>query len=129
MTECACIDIDVEGCLAEFCSEKRRVARKLHKCTECGRIIQPKEKYEHVVGKWYDKISTYRTCFDCLSLRDNFLCGSFYYGEIKSHIYEYVTEVDGRISSECVLQLTPRARDWLLDTIQEMWDENWYEDD
>lgn len=65
MTDCYC---DYER--PEFYHSETRRARKQHRCTECGRAIQPGEKYEHVRAKWEGDIRTHNTCAHCLALRE-----------------------------------------------------------
>jgi len=127
---CACaIDFDVDHVAAEFVSESRRTARVSHTCTECGRVIKPGEAYEQVFGKWDRHVSLYKTCADCLSLRNALFCGSWYYGMIRETILNELPCNEGLISSDCILQLTLAARDWLLGAIQEYWDNDPDEDE
>lgn len=65
MTVCYC---DYEP--AQLYSETRPIARKEHKCCECGRKIRPGERYERVYGIWDNGPETYKTCVYCLGLRD-----------------------------------------------------------
>lgn len=44
------------------------VARKEHKCTECGRTINPGEEYEYVFGVWDGAAQTFKTCEECEGL-------------------------------------------------------------
>jgi hypothetical protein len=46
------------------------VARKEHKCSECSRMIQPKERYEHAFGILSAGAYVYKTCSLCLDLRE-----------------------------------------------------------
>lgn len=55
---------------AQFYVAEIRTARKQHKCNECGRAVQPGERYEHVRAKWDGDMATVRTCVRCLSLRE-----------------------------------------------------------
>ncbi len=45
-------------------------ARKAHTCEECGRNIEPGENYERASGIWEDEPHTYKTCRQCLALRE-----------------------------------------------------------
>lgn len=65
MIECFC-DYDPPV----FYHAARPVARKAHKCDECGNAISPGEAYERVHAKWEYVIDTCRTCARCLALRD-----------------------------------------------------------
>jgi hypothetical protein len=66
MSDCYC---DYEP--AQFYDANTRIARKRHRCNECGHTIAPGEQYEIVNAKWYynDSISVYRTCCRCLAVR------------------------------------------------------------
>lgn len=50
--------------------ESVRIARKQHKCCECGSTIDPGEKYEHVKGLWYDDWEEFKTCMTCANIRN-----------------------------------------------------------
>lgn len=53
-----------------FCETEIRVARKEHKCCECGVVIGRGEKYEHVTGVWDGDIASFKTCSHCRELRE-----------------------------------------------------------
>ena len=61
-----------------FYNSKDVRAQKEHKCVECGGTINIGEKYEYVVGAWVGELRVYKTCSDCLGLRD-ILSNSPYY--------------------------------------------------
>ncbi len=66
MNACYC-DYD----LPQAVWETRPIARKEHKCTECGGKIKPGERYERVRGIWDIRHpETYKTCVYCLAIRD-----------------------------------------------------------
>ncbi len=111
--ECACIDIDV-GDSPEFCFQKEMTARKQHKCCECGRIIKPGENYENTFGKWGYYPETFKTCFDCLSVRKEFFC-SFVFTAVWDELTEYLTP--GECLDKAMLEITERARGMVLDII------------
>ena len=120
--ECACISIEDYDPPGFWC-ETTRTARKPHKCCVCWRKIQPGEKYEHVAGKWEGKISTFKTCADCQSLIGAFFCGARIFGEELNKIGEHIQETEGQISADCLLSLTPCARDMVFEMIEELWEE------
>jgi hypothetical protein len=45
------------------------VARKTHRCCECGGTILPGNVYERVSGLWEDKWYHFSTCERCADLR------------------------------------------------------------
>jgi len=126
MGECACIYVD-DYETAEFYTDKRPVARKVHKCCECGGTIKPGEKYEYVTAKWGGAISTYKTCLDCLSIRKVFFCNGWLFEGNLEHLWEHIQCMGGAISEDCIVGLTPGARSRVCGMIEEYWDE--YHDD
>lgn len=65
MASCYC-DYDAP----EFYHKETPTAKKEHKCGECGSTIKVGERYERVYGKWDGDISTFKTCSDCVEVRD-----------------------------------------------------------
>lgn len=65
MADCYC---DFEP--PQFYVRETRFAKKEHRCSECGRAIDPGEHYEHVRGKWDGHMDTYKTCPRCLELKN-----------------------------------------------------------
>jgi len=118
---CSCIYVDNYD-QPEFIYEETRKARKEHNCCECGRIISRGEKYEHTTGKW-DRIDTFKTCIDCLSIRNAFFCAGWGYTMIQSDLWEHLLEMNGDISGDCIAELTPGARDMVCDMIEEIWEQ------
>ncbi len=67
MTACYC---DV-GDWPRLYAASRPMARATHKCSECGRTIQPRERYERVRAIWGNEPpETFKTCCYCLAMRD-----------------------------------------------------------
>ena len=121
MSECVIEGCDPnDGLECELFSETIRTARKPHRCGECGRIIEPGEKYENAVGKWDGDFCTEITCADCLSLRKTFFC-SWLYQNIWNEFEEWLR--DWVLSESPVLyrieNLTPRAREKVLQMVGE----------
>lgn len=85
----------------EFYSAQERTARKLHKCCECGHVIQPGERYEHVSAKWEGDVSSVKTCLLCVDLRESLAeaeGGCFLHGGLFEDYWEYLSNV---FFSEC----------------------------
>ena len=123
MSDCSCIYIDADD-EPQFYNQRLPIARKEHTCGECGRKIEPGETYENFSAKW-DSIGffTYKTCNDCLSIRHAFFCESWIAGEIYENLWEHISEVDGQISTDCILSLTPKAKERVLDMIDTLWED------
>jgi len=51
-------------------SDTVRKARREHKCCECQGIIKPGEKYHIFKGCWEGKWDEFKTCLDCIEVRD-----------------------------------------------------------
>lgn len=120
--DCGCIYVDVDT-PPSFHHEKMVRAMKEHRCCECGRTITPGERYEKVAGVWDGEFNTYKTCDDCLSIRDSFFCDGWGYTSIYEHLYQHICDMKGRIGEECILSLTPCARDLVFNAIEETWHE------
>lgn len=100
-------------------------ARKEHRCGECGKLINKGEKYELYRGVWEGEIHCEKTCLDCVTLREAFYTkGGYMFGNIKDAVREHVLyELHGDVSSDCILPLSPGARDFVFDLVQEAWAE------
>ena len=122
MSNCGCIyvdDCDFGCCTVLF--QKEVKARKEHKCTNCGREISKHEYYETIKSVEDGKIYTYKTCQDCLSIRNEFFCGAYYF-EFMEALDEHLFAINGEVSSECLNNLTPKARDMIIKKIDYIWE-------
>ena len=54
----------------EFHRVTSRVARRAHRCCECGDVIEPGETYFETAGKWDREFATFATCDCCQWQRD-----------------------------------------------------------
>lgn len=63
--ECFC---DYEP--AEFYFKATPKAAKEHRCKECGAPIKRGESYERVSAKWDGSFGEFKTCHQCVSLRE-----------------------------------------------------------
>ena len=126
MTECVIEGWDGnDGPDCEFHSAAIRTARKPHGCGECGRIIEPGERYEKAVGKWDGDFCTETTCADCLSLRQTFFCSWMYqnlWDEFENWLNDWLYDDSPTLYK--IENLTPRARNRVLDMISEWEEEN-----
>lgn len=122
MNNCACVYVG-DSLMPEFHNASMPKAQKEHVCDECGQVISIGEQYERVTGKWEGEINTYKTCVDCLSIRNEMFCENWCYTRLLEYLSEYVAEVKGDIPEKCLLSLTPRARGMVCDMIEEAWEE------
>lgn len=100
-------------------------ARQEHVCGECSRIIKKGETYEAYNGVYEDGFFWAKTCLDCLSLRDSFFDGGFMFGAIRDDIAYNINDSGGEVDSSCVVNLTSAAKEFVLATIEEVWNDQY----
>lgn len=73
-------------------NERMPVARKNHKCEECGQSIKPGEVYHYHWGIFYGDPVTHKACERCGDLRSSFgaLGYCYYYGSFLSDYAEWL---------------------------------------
>ena len=121
--ECSC-DASIDDYESAYvCNVTTPKARKPHKCTECGQIIEPGIKYEYVTGIWDGDSHTYKTCPDCLSLRRQFFPRGYYYEGLWENFWNHVDSVDCEIPESCIAALTPGARAKVCAMIEKWWND------
>lgn len=121
--ECSC-DVYVEGDgYPAFYNDLTHKARKNHRCCECGRDIIAGETYNYTSGLWDGKFDVYKTCADCVSIRNEFFSNGWNFTNVMSDLIEHLYEIDGDISEDCILNLTPRAKQRVADIIQKIFQE------
>lgn len=124
---CSCVINDYyDGEFVTMLSEATRKARKGHKCSECGRIIQKGESYKYETFAWDGSVSTSKTCADCMSIRKEFFC-TYNFGELLFELWERINEegCGEEFLTSQVQKLTPAARETLFEMIEQCWgDEN-----
>ena len=84
--DCSC-DISY-GESPAFYREETPKARKVYKCCECGEKIEPGQKYHKAVGVWDGEFSTWRTCWPCHAIREEYCPHGYFFGELAEMIYE-----------------------------------------
>jgi hypothetical protein len=126
MNDCACVYASAGESYSVGSTLMRR-ARIKHTCGECNRTINPGEIYEYQTGccdgQWYDA----KTCSDCLSMRKSFFCKGYAFNGIWDDLHCHIDGMFGEISSECIVKLTPRAREMVCELIEEVW-EKYYDE-
>lgn len=88
-----CIDTE----LPSYYDERWHKARKDHRCCECRRPIHPGEQYQYIIGVWDGEFSTFKTCEQCVGVRESLnkvWCAPL--GELRLEYLEYLGEM-GRI--------------------------------
>ena len=84
-----CMLDDSDGCVTML-SEATPVARKAHKCRECGRQIAAGERYHVERYLWEGKLHNHKTCAHCDVARQwlQAECGGWLYGDVKQNLRE-----------------------------------------
>lgn len=121
MSDCTCVYVggDCDN-WPEFLSTKERIAKKEHRCCECGRIIHPGEKYHYLSGKWHESgFHTFHTCSACDAILDAFFCDGNAFGHMKEDLWEHIQEHQGVISESCLAGLPVDAREIVCDMIED----------
>ena len=124
--ECSVVDVGLDD-YATTLSEKIVISRIDHICGECRKAIKKGDSYKVENNIFEGSISTYKTCLDCLSIRNVFFTDGWFFGNIRDEIHDFIFECFGDISQASISSLTPGARSWVCDEIQEYWEQ--YEDD
>lgn len=126
MSNCACVYVEQDGDYPSFYLSKTVTAKKPHKCSECRRAIMPGEQYERVTGKWDGYLDTFKTCSDCLSIREEMFCDGWSHGGQQEYLQEHINNVDG-IDEDCLCRLTPNARAYVCNMLEDKWGDFDYE--
>lgn len=125
--ECSCVYFDPSsGDLSAFNDVTMPRARKAHKCCECGREIQRGETYESNKGCWDGQIEVYKTCSDCLSVRDEFFCDGWEFECIWDYMANHIKDMGDQLPWSGIANLTPAARDKVCELIEQNWEEKGY---
>jgi hypothetical protein len=120
MAKCL-VDIDY----SDECHEiqcKVLTARKQHKCGECGKIVQPREKFEHFTGSDSGEFFHVKTCLVCVEIRDRFCCG-WTWGQVLEDIKKAIFWQGADLKLGCLDGLSPEALDVIAGMLDGMEDE------
>lgn len=99
----------------EFFSQIVRRAVKPHSCCECGRTIEPGERYETSSGKSDGSVWTYATCSTCQEIREGFYCeGGHAFGTLWEMMADQAFE-SLTTASPCFSALSPSAKEAVMD--------------
>lgn len=103
-----------DGDAAEFHDVELVLARKAHRCTECGDDIAVGQRHERVKAMWDGSWSTFRTCLPCVAVRTHFACEGWIYGEVWNDIAEnmFPTMVAG---GPCLEGMAPEGKAKMFD--------------
>jgi len=117
--ECACISESVDG-ECEVVVDKKATARKLHHCCECSCEITPGTEYRKETVRDIDRIEQYKTCMDCMSVREHLVC-DFFYTRIWDTIADFIDDYSSDMPWAKIGRLTPVARARVCEMIERAW--------
>lgn len=104
-----CIDMDF-GAYIEFFNSSIVTARKEHECLECGRTIQPGEKYERAGGKCEGEFWSAAVCLECEEIAKAVVCGFRAYGYLWEGINNEVFPEWAQVGPyECLAKIESKA--------------------
>jgi hypothetical protein len=74
--------------------ESYPTARKVHRCEECRRVIEPGERYRYVFSVYEGHGNSYYTCGHCCAGQDwlGRECGGYIFGEVAEELREHAEE-------------------------------------
>lgn len=125
MSNCSCVYVGGDTDYGrEFYQERIQKAKKEHICCECGETILPGQNYKKCVGSWEGEFFTYKICFVCSEIIDAFFCDGFFFEQTYDDLHSHILEIDGNIESECLANLSPKAREVICNMIEEYWEES-----
>lgn len=117
--ECACIsESGVEP--SELIVEKKALAARPYKCCECGEEIPAGTEYWKETARDDGIVSHYKTCLDCLSVREHLFC-DFFFTKIWSTIQDFIEDYPEDIPWARIGRLTPTARNKVCEMIEAEW--------
>jgi len=118
---CACVYVDLNDETMEMIKKETLIAKTQHICHECKEIIKVNDQYCKEKGKIENEIRTFKTCLDCLSIRNVFFCNDWYYEMLWEFLIEHIKDSGCDISEDCLVDLTPIARNKVCEIIEKCW--------
>lgn len=87
-----CMIDDADPCDFEVSEYPR--ARKEHRCEECGRAIQPGERYRRTAQKFDGYVSAWKTCAHCEAAASYLVehCNGYVVGGVREDLEEHWCE-------------------------------------
>lgn len=122
--DCSCIYVGDTEDGQHMLNQKTCIARKVHVCGECGITIDKKTPYEFEQMVYDGRIDTFKTCMDCMSVRDAMFCDGWWYEQMWDNVRDHAESVNGQIKESCLLSLTPKAMFKVIEIIDRYWENN-----
>lgn len=123
--ECSCAVPADNNEQPDFCVERDLLkSRKNYQCYECRDRINIGDRYNKITGKWDGTMDTFRTCSDCVSVKNVFYSAGYCFGNIWDDLYDFLrgTVPYNDFSWSCLAELTPKAREKVCEIIEGIWE-------
>jgi len=123
MEDCSCVYIpyDTDESWDDEPTQEMETAKAERVCTECGKIIKFGEHYEYFIGYFCGNLEVYRTCLDCLSLREAFFCKGWVFTMLWEDFEGFVYGCRAEISFAKFSELTQVALHKACAIVDEFW--------
>ena len=119
--KCSCqIETDHEEESEMIFEKDLTIFKNQQRCCECGVSLTEGDRYRKEIVKHDYEAHTYRTCLDCISIRDNLFCG-WTWTCLLDDLREEIEDGED-IPESCMAALTANARARTCEMIEEHWD-------
>ena len=119
--KCSCqIEIDHDEESEMIFEKDLTICENQQRCCECGIGLLPGTSYRKEIAKYDYEAHTYRTCIDCLSIRDNLFCG-WTWTCLLDDLWEEIEDGED-IPESCMATLTIPARERVCEIIETFWE-------
>ena len=119
--KCSCqIETDHEEESEMIFEKDLTVCKNQQRCCECGVELSIGDQYRKEIAKYDYNAHTYRTCLNCISIRDNLFCG-WTWTCLLDDLREEI-EWDKDIPESCMAALTIPARERVCEIIETFWE-------
>jgi len=96
------------------------ICKNQQRCCECGVELSIGDQYRKEIALHDYEAHTYRTCLDCISIRDNLFCG-WTWTCLLDDLREEIEDGED-IPESCMATLTIPARERVCEIIETFWE-------
>ena len=119
--KCSCqIETDHEEESEMIFEKDLTIFKNQQRCCECGVELNIGDQYRKEIAHHDYEAHTYRTCIDCLSIRDNLFCG-WTWTCLFDDLWEEIEDGED-IPESCMATLTTPARERVCEIIETFWE-------
>ena len=119
--KCACaIETDHDEESEMIFEKDLTICENQQRCCECGVELTEGDQYRKEIVRHDYEAYTYRTCLNCISIRDNLFCGWTWTNLLDDLRGEIEDGED--IPESCMATLTTPARERVCEIIETFWE-------